>query len=337
MTSCDPNNDTSPSKNIRHGAFISNEGNNNNGCVSYYNPDNDSLIVDPYLSTNKVTAGNFVQSFAIVSDTTGIIVVNGSNKIKLVRLSDFKLKSTANIVYPRHALQVSSNKLYVTEGAYQGYVQVRNAQTLDSINSIKVGYGPENLVVSGNYAFVANSGGWGQDSTVSVINTATDQLVSTIIVGKNPMDLKVDNNGDVWVLCEGSYYYDANYNTISGQSKIVKISLSSLQKTTDVNIGTVGDSFLPVHLEISPDKKTLYYVEKDGIYTFSTTSATSSSSPLISGTMFYGFAVNPSSGNIYGFAITSYSAAGKMQIYSSVGNLLKTFTVGICPNGAVFN
>jgi YVTN family beta-propeller protein len=336
MVSCEPNNDSPEVKvDAVSGVFITNEGSfqKNNGSVSYYNLATENIIVDPFQITNGVSAGDVVQSFAVVNDSLGLVVANYSNAVKLVNLSDFKLKGTCPITYPRYALQVAPNKVYVTQGSFAGKVMVLNTSTMKVEDSIAVKNGPEHLVKSGNYVFVANSGGWGQDSVVSVIDLTTNKVTKNIVAGQNPIDLTVDADGNIWVLCEGSYEYAATL--ISGQSTLVKIDVKSLTVTESVKFGTAKDSFLPIHLSIGTDKRTLYFVEKDGVYTYNTSSKTLSKTPFLKG-LFNGMDVNPSNGDIYAFVVTAFSAPGTMYVYDSKGVEKTRKIVGIMPNGAVF-
>jgi len=57
--------------------------------------------------------------------------------------------------------------------------------------------------------------------------------------------------------------------------------------------------------------------------------------PLIPGT-YYGIDVNPSDGNLYLFE-SSFTGNGIFKIYNTAGDPVAQGTVGIAPNGAVFN
>ena len=54
---------------------------------------------------------------------------------------------------------------------------------------------PEQLAVVGSRLFVTNGGG----NTVTVINTTTDAVESTITVGDGPNSVVADRDGNVWV------------------------------------------------------------------------------------------------------------------------------------------
>jgi hypothetical protein len=49
-----------------------------------------------------------------------------------------------------------------------------------------------------------------------------------------------------------------------------------------------------------------------------------------------GIAVNPVDDNVYVFSATGVTGAGKMDIYSSTGSLVKSHAVGAFPIGAFF-
>ena len=65
-----------------------------------------------------------------------------------------------------------------------------------------VGYQPEDIVVSGNKLYVANSGGYRApvyDSTVSVIDLSTFKEIYKINVAINIQKMRLDRSGNLWV------------------------------------------------------------------------------------------------------------------------------------------
>jgi YVTN family beta-propeller protein len=338
FSACNPD-DSDEVVKIKQGLFIVNEGayGSSNGCISYYNPETDSLQSDLFLLANGRSAGDVLQSFTIANDTLGIIVANNSGKIEIVNMSTFKTLCTPiAITYPRYVLQVNSDKAYITSGSHQGQVSVLNLRSLSvSSTTIPTGFGPEHMAKSGNYVFVANSGGWEQDSTLTIINAETDKVEKTLVVGENPINICTDNDNNVWVLCKGSYAYDANWNTISGNSTLVKVNAKTLTVEKTYSIGTKGDSFLPTILSVSADGQTLYYVEIDGIYSFSL--STLKSTKLVKGS-FYGMGISPKTNDIYGLKSTGFTTKGYMHIYDDNGIAKHdSILVGIGPNSVVFN
>jgi YVTN family beta-propeller protein len=206
------------------------------------------------------------------------------------------------------------------------------------ISTIDVGDGPEDIKLINGKIWVANSGGYGVDSTISVIDPTTDVVEKTIVVGDCPKEIVQDANLNLWVLCYGSIVYDANWNIASQTpSKLVKVSASTFQKVSEI---IISDTQHPQHLDISNDKKTLYYgggYAFAGIYSVSTSATSVSSSPLIDGTKyFYGFNVNPATGELYALEAPTFTSAGKMYKYNSSGSLSKQYNVGVGPNGIIF-
>jgi YVTN family beta-propeller protein len=101
-------------------------------------------------------------------------------------------------------------------------------------DSIKVGFGPENMVKLGNYIYVANSGGWGLDSTLSIIDTGYDRVAGTLTVGDIPSDLVLDGDSNLWIYCKGYALYNSNppYDLISETaSRLVKINPGTIRCT----------------------------------------------------------------------------------------------------------
>ena len=88
------------------------------------------------------------------------------------------------------------------------------------------------MAVANGKLFVANSGGWGTDKTVTVIDTKTLKVENTITVGDNPYDMDVDAQGNIIVLCKGLTEYDAEWNpTVVSNTSIYTINASSLEAT----------------------------------------------------------------------------------------------------------
>lgn len=82
-------------------------------------------------------------------------------------------------------------------------------------DGIPVGDYPEGVAVVGGRAYVANAGLGGAATTLTVIDTATDQAVGTLDLGcDGPAETMVDDQGELVVACTGHTTYDAQYNPI---------------------------------------------------------------------------------------------------------------------------
>lgn len=322
-----------------HGLYIVNEGNflSNNGSISYYNPDSARLVNKLFQTINQRLLGDVVQSFG-VADDKGFIVVNNSQKVEVIDMETFvSLGTISGTDYPRYFLSINRSKGYLTNGAFGGKVLVIDLHTLTITGEINVGKGPENLIRWGNKVFVANSGGWAYDHTVSVIDTDSDVVIDSVVVGDNPVDLAADRNGDVWILCKGNLVYDQNWNIIDEtDSEIYIIDTDDLSIKKSFVIGQTGDYFNPVRLACSHDGNMIYYLEADGIYAMDIADVNPPGAPLIARS-FYGLDVDQNDGTIFGLSANNFATDGYMLRFSPSGMLIDSIKVGIGPNGVVTN
>ncbi|MBN2481617.1 MAG: hypothetical protein JXB19_07755 [Bacteroidales bacterium] len=342
FVSCEDNLNRNDGGDYGPGIYIVHEGfyGNNNGSVSYYNPFDGTLVHNIFNDANGRPLGDVVQSFAVNGDTTGFIVVNNSAKVEIVNLSDFKTAAQPIIVtYPRYFLPVTAEKGYLTSGSMQGYVLIVDLKDMSVIDSITVGSGPESLIALNGKAYICNSGGWGLDSTVSVIDVSTDHVVQTIEVSDGPVDMAVDADGNLWIYCKGYalYNWDPPYELIRETDaylhKIDPVTGVVLWRET---VGKAGDfSMTPPKCAISDDGLTLFYLRPDGVYSLSVRNPGLVEEPVLAGSGFYGIEVNPGNGEIYLFE-ANLSGNGLMKIYDAEMHPVAFHTVGIMPSGAVF-
>ncbi len=109
------------------GVYIVNEGSfqASNGSISYFDPSRNLIVNGIFEAANNRPLGDVVQSISVANDTTAYIVVNGSGKVEVVRLKDFKtIAPPIPVFYPRYFMQVSENKGYLTAGSMQGWIYI---------------------------------------------------------------------------------------------------------------------------------------------------------------------------------------------------------------------
>lgn len=324
-----------------HGVYVVNEGSfmSNNGSISFFDPEDGLISNGIFEAANGRPLGDVVQSFTVVQDTTGYIVVNGSGKVEIVSLRNFKVSAPPlQVVYPRYFIQVSAGKGYLSAGSMDGSVYVVDLTSRLLTDTIAVGKGPEVMLQLGDRVFIANSGGWDADSTVSVIDMTTDEVVSQIQVPKIPLDMVFDGNNKLWVYCKGqaTYNWDPPYNLISEtDAMLVRINPSTGEVEWQGVVGHAGDyTATPPRLAISKSGDKIYYLRPEGVHVTDTETPEAGTLPLIEGS-FYGMEINPSDDMIYLFA-GGFTGDGTMQVYDMSGILRGEGTVGIAPNGAAF-
>jgi len=330
-----------------HGAYISNEGafGNSNGSVSYFDTDSAYMINHVFEAVNGRPLGDVVQSVGIGGDKA-YIVVNNSQKVEVVDLKSFtSIGVIDKLEYPRSFLAINEKKGYLTDGNFGGRVYVIDLVLLKITDTIPCGSGPDKMIRYGSTVLVANSGGWGNDSTLTVISTETDQVTGTWTVGMNPADLVMDRENQLWVLCKGKVVWNADF-TIGEEtaSSLVLLNPGSGKLKLSSDIGMTGDYFWPQRITINKNRDLIYYLEAGGVYSMSISSSSSSSSsssgsgsqPLIGG-YFYGFGVDPESDLIYALHAPSFTTAGWMFRFKPDGSRVDSLEVGIGPGQIVFN
>ncbi len=340
--SCEKSENKTEPDGYSQGVYIVNEGSfqASNGSISYFDPSRNLIINGIFEAANNRPLGDVVQSISVANDTTAYIVVNGSGKVEIVRLKDFMtIAPPIPVVYPRYFMQVSEGKGYLTAGSMQGWIYIIDLAGQDVTDSLQVGYGPETMVKLNDQVFVANSGGWGLDSTLSVVDCITDEVTGQIQVGKVPLDLTLDAETNVWVYCKGyaQYNWDPPYDLISETDALLqKVDHETGNIIWQQAVGKAGDyTATPPKMAISREGTRLFYLRPDGVYALSTDAPVLSATPLIPGS-FYGIEVNPDDGNVYLFE-SSFTGNGSLKIFDLMGNPVAQGTVGIAPNGAAFN
>jgi YVTN family beta-propeller protein len=322
-----------------HGAYITNEGafGNSNGSVSYFDTDSTIMINHIFENVNGRPLGDVVQSVAIAGEK-GFIVVNNSQKMEVVDLETFEsIGSIDSLEYPRFFLAVNDQKGYLTDGNFIGCVYVIDLKTLKITDTIPCGSGPEKMIAYNNSVLVANCGGWGNDSTITVIDSRTDQVSATWRVGLNPVDMVLDKANQLWILGKGKVVWNMDW-TIGEETSSTLTMVdpgSGLVKKT-IAIGLVGDFFWPQRLGINRSRDRIYFLESGGIYGLSIHSSSFESKPVVPGSL-YGFGIDPVSDVLYTLFAPSFTTSGWMIRYTTSGSKIDSLEVGIGPSQIVFN
>lgn len=319
-----------------NGAFILNEGafNHTNASVSYYDFATNTVTNDIFASTNGRPIGDVLQSAYRANGKT-FFVINNSSKVEIADENDItEIDVIEGLNSPRY-LTVSGNNAYISQWGDNGKVKVVDLNSLATIKTIDVGDGPEGILSHNNQIWVANSGGFSKDSTISIINPITNEIFKTIKLESHcPQHMVVDKNNDVWVLCSGyvNWYVTPIVET---PSRLIKISSSTYEVTKSL---TISANQHPAKLNISNNGETVYFgagFGYNGIYAVSITATSIPSTPFIDDS-FYGFNVNPENNEIFCLKAPSFTDNGLLKRYSSTGQFLDSHTVGIGPNGVLF-
>ncbi len=312
------------------GALISNEGAwPNSGTVSHVDLTTGTVTNSLYEDANcGVGAGAGVQSVA-VNSTKGYIVSTGSagGNLQIVDLTSFKNNKSLSFSYPRY-IDFSGNSAYLTDGSGAG--SVYKISTLSNIvsDTLAVGSGPENLHISNGKLFVANSGGYALDSSITIIDLATFTVDTTINLTYRPIDIVEDKNGNIWVSCQGLASWETNGPTAP---MLYEINPASEAIVNSYTVGTTEDI---KRIAINSTKDVIYYYhEYGGVFAFNIDGSTINDPAIIEGS-FYGVSVDPATDNILTFNPNGFTSASTMSVYSSTGDSLASYSLGIGANEA---
>ncbi len=336
VLSCKKNDSPVPSvPKVTTGLYVLSEGsfNQNNTTLTYYNFTTNTATTDFFKNTNSSELGGtgndviiYGGKMYIVMNQSSYVEVANAFTAKEIKKIDFK--TAASVArQPRYAAAYK-NKVLVS--SYDGTVAVIDTASLTIDKFITVGSNPEQVVVSGDKLFVANSGGLNPvyDSTVSVIDLATFTETKKITVGLNPGTITADDAGNIYVSCTGDYFMHG--------PKLVKFSASTgaIIKSADTAVGKIrfynGQLFA-----------TGGYLGSAFVRALSTTDFTQSRANFVTdGTtiaMPYGLNIDNETGDVYVTDAKDFVSTGAVYCFDKTGKKKFSFSVspGISPNTVV--
>jgi YVTN family beta-propeller protein len=342
LVGCNPDDDKpEPTPEVKtNSVFVVNEGSfgTPNGSVSLFDVETKRVsAVDIYQAANNQPLLADVAQSMTIANGRGYIVANNNSKLEIVTLPDFKRAATIStpLAQPRYVAVASADKAYVSEWVRPtfptpvvGRVAVIDLRTNTVTRTIAVGKAPEEMLLANGKLFVANS----EDNTVTVINTSTDAVETTLTVGPHPSSLVQDRDGRIWVLSTGSTDYANPANSVKG-------SLTDFAATAPYTVRKRDFTFTPgysARLRRNNTGEQLYVLGNNAIYRIGTGDATLPTTALLRRSNFYGLDVDPNDGTLYVGVALSYSGPGRIVRYQPNGTALDSATVGILPNGFAF-
>lgn len=307
------------------GAFVVNEGNFNsgNGSLSFYSYDSTKLFNNVFESVNGRPLGDVPNSVFCYS-SYAYILVNNSGKIEIINRNSFKSEGTiTGLKSPRNMAAVTDNKAYVTS-MYSDSVVI-----IDLLRNVVTGYinihkSSEAIAVAGSKAYISS---WIGENKIMVINTVSDEVSDSIIVGYEPESMEIDRQYRLWVLCTG------------GWQKLHPAELYCVDAFTNKEIRKLvfDTDASPSCLRIDGLGQTLFYLER-GVRQMNIDSDVLPGAVLVpeSGT-FYKIGINPANSDIFVSNAGDYVHNGYVQIYKNNGTFVSKDQAGIIPGTIDFN
>lgn len=312
------------------GLFIMNEGNfqYGNATLSFYNPETKKVENEIFYRANGMKLGDVAQSMTI-RDSLGWVVVNNSHVVFAIDLNTFKeVGRITNLTSPRYIHFISDEKAYISQ-IWDNRIFIVNPKRFEITGHIECPGmtmetgSTEQMVQYGKYLYVNC---WSYQNRILKIDTERDSVVGELEVGIQPTSLVIDCNNKLWTVTDGGYEGSPyGYEAPS----LYKIDAETFTIEAQFKFRH-GDS--PSEIQINREKNRLYWINND-IWDMSVDAERLPIKPLIKEqqTIYYGLTVAPDNGEIYVADAIDYQQQGKIFRYSTSGELIDEFYVGIIP------
>ena len=333
LVACTPEDEKiNPNTGISKGVYVVNKG-INVGTLSLYDSASNTIQNDVFEKANSgVTIGNAFQSMSFIDDKA-YLVASLSNKINVVDGKTFQLSRTiTGFEQPRYILPGGARAFVSQWGkdGLTGSIQIIDIATAAIVKSISVGKGAERIGYVNSKLWVLNSGGLGQDSTITVVDifNNVDTIVKTIAVSPGPNSLVLDANGDAWVLC-------GSYSNKNGGGKLLKIN-----RTEKIELSFDVPS-LASNLVIDKSGYSIYFIANNKIWYKDIQNFGKTPPSVLNISKAFqspnALGINPTTGNIFcGDALNSTSS-GTLNIIDVKTLAIKdSLKIGIAPNAFIF-
>ncbi|HPI36813.1 MAG TPA: T9SS type A sorting domain-containing protein [Ignavibacteriaceae bacterium] len=225
-----------------------------------------------------------------------------------------------------YSLAIANNKIYITNGPASN-VSVINMNDFPSVKTINVGVYPQEILSVGDYVFVANTSLYGGavDSTVSVIDSKTDSVITVINVGKDPSSLASDGSGKLFVGVpgDGSTGRIIVIDTTSFHAEKV-YSIPGQGFGSNLNVASINDDFYFISYN-----NDIVSLNKDD----STIAVCIPS--VFPNNYYYGYAYDFSGLTHYVLDAKSFTVTGSLTLYENNGTMKNSYSTGIAPRRVV--
>ena len=334
------------------GLYILNEGNmGSNRCtLDYLDLSGTDSTIHYYRNIYAERNPSTVKELGDVGNDIGIygsklwIVVNCSNKVEVCearstrRLGQVNIDNCRYLAFDGGFAYVSSyaGPVQVAENCPLGRVYKVDTLTLQKVDSVVVGYQPEEMAIVDGKLYVANSGGYRvplYDNRIMVIELATFQVIKEIEVDVNLHRLLADSHGQLWVSTRGNYFDVAPALYCLKDDKVVarlEIPVSSMTIVGD-SLYYIGTTFSYVDGGYKKD-----FGIVDVALQRCSVAVTFEAPEIKNITLPYGIIVNPHDRDFYILDAKNYVSSGEMLHFDANGHFLWRVSTGDIPSRGVF-
>jgi hypothetical protein len=337
------------------GMYVLNEGNmGSNKCTLDFLDLSDTIIhyqrnIYSERNPNEVKelgdVGNDIQIYG----SRLWMVINCSNKVQVCRAKDAVKIGKVDIPNCRYVTfdggyaYVSSyvGPVAVGSNAPRGRVYKVDTLTLQKVDSVVVGYQPEEMAVVDGKLYVANSGGYNfpdYDSTISVVDLQTMHEERQINVAINLHHLRLDGRGQLWVTSRGDYYGTTSNLFYLQADANGQMQVAGKMDVEVSDICLVGDSlyFYGVgYNEVTKENTRSFGIVDVSRHQVVTTSL-SDAPELQKMRMPYGIIVHPTNRDFYLMDAKNYVSSGELLHFLADGTFDYKVRTGDIPAHAAF-
>lgn len=324
---------------VSNGVFVLNQGVMSAslpGTLTYYDYAKGTTAEDIFASANGTVLGDTPQD-VLTYGAKVYLAVYQSNLIRILDRNTLKVlrdirPTGEHGTQPRY-LTADGGKVYVS--MYDGYAARIDTVSMAIDASVKVGPNPDGVAVYGGNLYVANSdgmnylNGYVNGKTLSQIDLKSFTETRKIEVGLNPGPVTATDNG-IFFVTRG------NYADIPSQLKALKADGTTEVIAEASLIWGKGTSLYHINAPYGADPITSVGVYNSASGQKSSVSIESIKYPVA-------MAVDPITEDIVITAcnelngIADYTGPGYAVRFSSTGQKIATFTVGVNPCAIAFN
>lgn len=345
--------------------IVVNEGmwQTDNGRLTYFE-DGEIVSNQWFRDNNGKKLGDTPNDIIQVNDNLIAIALNWSNIIQFIHPDGKEAGATEDVPNNRK-LATDGSYVYATSYAHEvgingatrrfakGYVAKIDINDFKVKDAVEVGFEPEGIACYKGFLFVANTGGYAfqedheYESTVSVIDAETMQVVRTVETGQINLYSKMSQSGRFLCINSPGDYYEVNAATVILdcdavlENKADEECCRILDYAATANCTDMNGNFFAIgsHYSYLSGEYEFNYVTIDAEEAFETDGESgieedfpgTVKEDISAMSMPYGIYVNPYTGYIYATDAGEYTGAGTLYQWSPEGELLGKFKTYINP------
>lgn len=327
------------------GCYVVNYGNYGSGGASISKYDYTNDVMTNFYNEQQIGGREFLSNIQYAYPYKDSVFLIGNSVDQLITLNPLLVQSkngvTDQLNNPRFCV-ASGDYLYISclganpdwskfPGSYVAKYNIKNNKVEKTIS---LPGGPEGMEIANGKLFVALN----YKDSIGIIDLKTE-VVSYIATPAVTSYFVKDKSENLYVTLVSTY------NNFSTETGLGYINSKTSKLESVFKIDNVSSGYGSV-IQANSDFTKIYVITSaydanwnltGAIAEFNVASKLFNTNNLVSRISgVSGIAVNPYDDNVYVFSAPSVTGAGKMEIYSSTGNFVKSHLVGAFPVGAFF-